>query len=406
MPDANDDYEDFRSEFNGNMLILDGAGGGGHVIVDENGNDMPQEAKLQFTGGVNVTDDNGNGATIVNILGGGGGNVFGAFVNTNRIITSGTYTASNPLSYTATEDCYIYSAVSLTNNTAGLVRIDGELVGNWYNGGGTTTYNFEYYLRRGQTLTATQTFSGTTNYAVYGLIQGTESIFTPIIYSDNERMIGIWRDNKPLYQKSFPFTVNLSSGQTATVDTISGYENIVLQCGWINKNNIYYTLNEYGIRLKVNTSGQIQITSATGSSWYGSGYVTLQYTKSSDVAGSGDWNTDGIPTIHYSTNEQVIGTWIDGKPIYQTTYSIGTIAAGASAFIPHNISDLKRLIACKGVGYITAENRWTELPKVDNDASYQRSFSVSDTNIVIGNSVNAQQLTDVCVTLQYTKTTD
>lgn len=76
MPDATDDFGEFREEHNDNMVKIDnaiggGGGGGGHTIVDENGADMPAESKLQFTGNVSVTDDNVNGATVVDILGGG-----------------------------------------------------------------------------------------------------------------------------------------------------------------------------------------------------------------------------------------------------------------------------------------------------------------------------------------------
>lgn len=71
QPDATDPFEDFRSEFNTNMGIIDnnlgGGGGGGHTIVNENGVDMPAESKLQFTGNVQVTDDNVNGKTLVDI---------------------------------------------------------------------------------------------------------------------------------------------------------------------------------------------------------------------------------------------------------------------------------------------------------------------------------------------------
>jgi hypothetical protein len=43
-------------------------------------------------------------------------------------------------------------------------------------------------------------------------------------------------------------------------------------------------------------------------------YVTLQYTKTTDVAISvGSEN-------EYSTTEKIVGTWIDGKPIYQLTH--------------------------------------------------------------------------------------
>jgi len=49
------------------ILIIDNLGGGGHVIIDEFGNPMPQRENLQFTGVVGVTDDLANDTTVVNI---------------------------------------------------------------------------------------------------------------------------------------------------------------------------------------------------------------------------------------------------------------------------------------------------------------------------------------------------
>lgn len=76
-PEASDPFEDFRTSYNSNMDIIDqnmgGGGGGGHTIIDENGSTMPTETALQFTGNVSVSDDNVNGRTVVDILGGGGG---------------------------------------------------------------------------------------------------------------------------------------------------------------------------------------------------------------------------------------------------------------------------------------------------------------------------------------------
>lgn len=71
-PDSTDDFKDFRASYNDNMDIIDqnlggGGGGGGHTIIDENGNTMPQEDDLQFTGKVSVTDDNVNQKTVVDV---------------------------------------------------------------------------------------------------------------------------------------------------------------------------------------------------------------------------------------------------------------------------------------------------------------------------------------------------
>lgn len=102
-------------------------------------------------------------------------------------------------------------------------------------------------------------------------------------YSTVEQVIGTWVDSKPLYQISYPFTVSLASGQTATIATLVDYENIISLDGWINENNIFYGLNDISARIKVNASGQLQFTSASGSSWSGSGYITIKYTKTTDT---------------------------------------------------------------------------------------------------------------------------
>ena len=72
MPDSSDDFADFRTEHNDNMVKIDnaiggGGGGGGHTIYDKDGNALTQESGLQFTGNVNVSDDNINGRTVVDV---------------------------------------------------------------------------------------------------------------------------------------------------------------------------------------------------------------------------------------------------------------------------------------------------------------------------------------------------
>ena len=46
-------------------------------------------------------------------------------------------------------------------------------------------------------------------------------------------------------------------------------------------------------------------------------HVTLKYTKTTDSANSYNYANEN----DYSTSEKIIGTWIDGKTLYQRTYS-------------------------------------------------------------------------------------
>ena len=320
--------------------------------------------------------------------GGGGGNVYGAFINTNRIIASGVWNGS--FSYLATEDCFVFLDGDLQNSHF-IVYIDGVKIYDI----GSSAYVEQMKLfpvRKGQTMTATRTTAYDLNYIVYGLIQGTESIFTPIIYSDNERMVGIWRDNKPLYQKSFSFTANVGSNQYVTIDTLTGYGDIISFDGWFKESNIYYGLNDIGARLKVEANGELRFAAASNSSWYGSGYVTIQYTKSADVAGSGNWNTDGIPMVHYSTTEQVIGTYL-GQTLYQKTFVLpSSINVSYTSWenMGVSVTNGEKVVGCFGIA---------------TDGTHSQLMAYFDSDVVKcqsarnGNpSYNVQE-----ITIQYTK---
>ena len=412
-PEVTDAFGNFRQLFNDNMDILDNGGGGGsggHTIVNPSGTDMPAEGKLQFTGGVTVTDDSVNGKTVVDISG-GGGNVYGAFIDTNHLITSGQYSSGSPLSYTATEDCFVYGVCTLTNNTSGSVSIDGVQVGGWYNGGGTTAYNFGFLVKNGQTITASQTFSGNSDYKVYGVTQGTNGIFTPIIYSDTERVVGVWRDNKPLYARSFHYSFTASSNDYSyDIATLSS--DIVVQkieTDRFSRDGIIFnevicppstiffryvmdeSTHKLGVRVWNSDTDVID------------GTVTLLYTKTTDVAGSGNWNTDGVPTVHYSTSEQVIGTWENGKPLYRRIFTTNTMNISTSAGVLYSgsvaigdyIPDVDQIFVDIGKTYVNVSGVTRGLISASQEGSVIAVYSiVSRSNCTITFTVDYTKVTD------------
>lgn len=76
QPEVTDPFADFRDWYNQTLAIIDanlGGGGSKHTIIDENGQTLPNRTFLEFTGGVQVTDDAQNNKTVVDITGGGGG---------------------------------------------------------------------------------------------------------------------------------------------------------------------------------------------------------------------------------------------------------------------------------------------------------------------------------------------
>lgn len=107
----------------------------------------------------------------------------------------------------------------------------------------------------------------------------------------------------------------------------------------------------------------------------------------------------------YSTTEQVVGKWIDGKPLYEKTFDVGYLLNNGTKSISHNIQNLKNVISVIGGG------------KTDSGLMFPIIYTHPDgvnTGIgVIVNSTNIDFITKadrttwhVYVTLRYTKTTD
>lgn len=263
---------------------------------------------------------------IFNIAGsGGGGNVYGAFIDTNRVIQANTIFNSDT-SYTATEDCAVVYSIAVNTGTNGQIFVDGKEINAFYSGNGIMQPTDTLYLKAGQTVSFKPTYSsGTSSYTVYGLTFGTQNIFTPQIYSTEERCVGVWIDNKPLYAKTYPITFS-SNYVDITVDST---HEIKLLDGGVDSNN-HDNFIHLGYTSQSDLCGAYEYELGKicfQNTYYASrpiGWLTTFYTKTTDTAGSGSYNTLGVPTHHYSTEEQVIGTWIDGKPLYEKTIT-GTV---------------------------------------------------------------------------------
>lgn len=402
-PDSSDDFADFRTEFNNNMNIIDqnlggGGGSGGHTIYDKDGNALAQESGLQFTGNVNVSDDSGNGRTVVDILG-GGGNVYGAFLDPSRVIYSAFTFDSSTHSWTATEDCILTDNMTPPDgSTAYFIRIDGKQVFAGYN----TVEDPFVYVKKGQVVEY-RAKSGSTMKA-YGILQGTNGIYAPVIYSDNERVIGVWRDNKPLYQRTFVYTPSATISTTTAITTLSSDIEVKdIKGVAVNTLNnrvlpLCYSGSNFGTNFATSASNDLQIE-IYGDTW-GTNYTflaTVQYTKTTDVAGSGNWNTDGVPTHHYSTSEQVVGTWIDGKPLYERVYTGLSIPLNGNDWVYYNDPvDVENVIDFKAF----ADNSGRLLNCAITE--YQRS----NTNGIMFSGITGFNRTVNIIVAQITKTTD
>ncbi|MBR1703091.1 MAG: hypothetical protein IJ716_14285 [Lachnospiraceae bacterium] len=188
----------------------------------------------------------------------------------------------------------------------------------------------------------------------------TEYTFSPVIYSTEEREIGVWTDGKPLYQK----TVHIQNTVSSFSDYINGIYmpevdtaismnfvalrnvngSIIQICG--NAMSRAETLTNYMIGLRM-FNGYLQYRCDTYGSAITDIYVTLQYTKTTDTPGSGTWTPSGVPAVHYSTEEQIIGTWM-GKTLYQKTQIGGIDFTQADTWYDTTITGIDEVIEVKG----------------------------------------------------------
>lgn len=53
---------------------------------------------------------------------------------------------------------------------------------------------------------------------------------------------------------------------------------------------------------------------------------------------------------YYSTDEQRIGTWVDGKPIYRKVVDFGALPNNTGKYVAHNISNIENVIKLYGFG--------------------------------------------------------
>ena len=372
-----------------------GGGTGGHTIIDENGNSMTARAGLQFVGGANVSDDATNNRTIVDLASAGG--IDGVFIDTDNIIqTSTSISTSSDTTYTATEDCALRYEIYSTSSLNGYLKVDN----NWIieTAGSVYVANI-IYVKKGQTVTMrSQGSSG--SYTVYGIQTGTtHSKFQPVIYSTEEREIGVWTDGKPLYQKTYiGLNVEILNANT-WYDTgllASGVDVFVVG-EMIDINNQAYPVNVAFMSSNTKIGISCGMSNRTGV------ILTIQYTKTTDVAGSGTWTPQGVPTHHYSTNEQVVGTW-NGETLYERIFEVShTFTQGDNDIeLQSNVdfvsSDIKTYDATTVLSNGSASKRVSALA---NDTLY---VNASNKLIMYFSCTNASVGTrTVRVVAQYTK---
>lgn len=157
-------------------------------------------------------------------------------------------------------------------------------------------------------------------------------IYLPVLYSEEEREVGVWTDGKPLYQKTTILT-GTYTGNMNNVDFGLGNKNIDIlaftQMIGIRSNNTFLPIPFYNPTSPNDGAGYVlnadrSVTLRLGAIEYAKLELTIQYTKTTDQPGSGTWTPEGQLAHHYSTSEKIVGTWIDGSTVYERTWDFGS----------------------------------------------------------------------------------
>ena len=112
---------------------------------------------------------------------------------------------------------------------------------------------------------------------------------------------------------------------------------------------------------------------------------------------------------NYSTNEQVVGKWIDGKPLYRKVYKSREFSNKYN--IPMNNVD--NLVDINGMVKRSDYNIYCKIPYRTGEATWNTSFgniSITNDHIEInmsyGSNFSASAFSNIVITVKYTKTTD
>lgn len=105
----------------------------------------------------------------------------------------------------------------------------------------------------------------------------------------------------------------------------------------------------------------------------------------------------------YSTEEQVIGRWIDGKPIYRKVINFGALPNNTQKIVMHNIENIDFIVSCLGYA-MNSSGSGIALPS--NNGTINTNLYATRQQIGVVTTGDRSSFTTCYITLEYTKTTD
>lgn len=263
----------------------------------------------------------------------------------------------NNINYTGATSLNTLRDVAIDSPATGQGIVWDEEKQQWTNGEVSTNDMVEITLAEYEALSTEEKNNDTTYFITDadnidpGSV-GTAGALKPWLYnSDEEVVIGVY-DGKPLYRKVFKNLTPVNK-----TDTFLTFEHGIENVDYISINPARSYVKDLNFNTNPSTYPiNFSNPSNLAGSWSGivdTTYInlytgidrsaiisdivfTVEYTKTTDAEGSGtnlmpySFVQNGGGGCNYSTEEQVVGTWIDGKPIYQKTYDTGDMQSETS----------------------------------------------------------------------------
>lgn len=394
-----------------NDISYSGGGGGGGSSVIPN----PQGTPTDTLNTIEID------STVYDIPGSGGGGG-GTGQTITDILWSGSETPRYPTVYTASllhsvydYDFIVFDAIEtdysrsihymisvsdIAENKSYLQDSDGD-------SGFVITFLSDVSIQ----LEAYQSAHATTYTKITGLkFCGT---LAPQIFSTEEKEIGVWIDDKPLYQKTFNLnniTVPDNTWTNNLLNTIGTGINITHYEGIFGLGSANYEFSDFSyyrnssefftsmiavdnddINVRPNMNAGTPVTINR---------VTIQYTKNSDTPGSGSYGTLGVPMVTYNGDEKVIGTWFD-ETLYEKSYIIDNLAPNPSDWVNDiQITGVKDIVEIVCSGYLSSGTVSFVAPYItvsyNHTSSYTRHYF---------RDLGSSGRVTLKATIRYTKTT-
>lgn len=212
-----------------------------------------------------------------------------------------------------------------------------------------------------------------------------EQVSASDVIAEQRENDGTWLTRKLTFNALGLFlnkVLNYASDLHTTSKTIIGAINELAQ----GSGQSLDTLNDVDIDSQTLADGQGIVYDATEQKW-----------KNGAVSGGGHT---------YSTTEHVVGTWIDGSPIYEKVYEYTNPTAG-NTIVQHGISNFDKIISVTG-NFHRDDGYEEPVPYPTSDTRFVVSlvdFTSTEMTRVIGSIyTGTYKLTRATFIIRYTKT--